>query len=146
MPPRLNLPPVMAAKLLASLRQGHTAPLAAQADGLQFLALPSVAPGPRAIVYMQSAHSFAAPAALLAEFTGLTLAEARFVAQLAQGKTIAQAGQDLNLTTETARYYSKQAYAKLAAPSQTALMRQIESSILRLISPAPPHNPNVKVP
>jgi DNA-binding CsgD family transcriptional regulator len=132
---RLYLPQAIMAKLTEGLRIGTFPPIAVQEGGVQYLAMPQPNADrmARAIIYMQTPRDFAAPVPVLAQFTGLTPTEARFVLQLTTGKTIAQAGQALNLTPETARYYSKQAYAKLPSPNQTALMRQIETSVLRLL-------------
>lgn len=66
----------------------------------------------------------------LAEALHLTLSEARLVRALAQGATLAEAAQALGLTLETARYYSKQVYAKTGLRGQPDLMRRIWTSAL----------------
>lgn len=130
---RLRLPVTMQRRLAEAMAKGRFDPIAVQDTGLQFLALPAPSPA-RAVIYIQAprATTGASPT-ILAEFTGLSLAEARFVQKLASGHTIAQAGDALGLTPETARYYSKQAYAKLALPSQTAVVQMITASLLRLL-------------
>lgn len=126
---RLRLPATLQRRLADGL--GQAGPIAGQDADLQILALPAP---PRMVVYVQAPRaSIGASPATLAEFAGLSLAEARFVQQLANGLTIAQAGQALGLTPETARYYSKQAYAKLDLPSQTAVVQMIDRSVLRLL-------------
>lgn len=126
---RLRLPAPLQRRLVDGMAQ--TGPIAGQDAGLQILALPAP---PRMVIYLQTprAHMGASPATL-AEFAGLTVAEARFVQKLCSGHTIAQAGDALGLTPETARYYSKQAYAKLGLPSQTAVVQMIDRSVLRLL-------------
>ena len=130
---RMRLPPAMQRRLSDSLPKSRLEPIAMQEAGLQYLALPAPSPH-RAVIYVQGARAASGPdATTLAAFTGLTPAEARFVHQLALGQTIAQAGAALNLTPDTARYYSKQAYAKLGLPNQTAVVQMIASSVLRLL-------------
>jgi len=112
--------------------QNGVFPAALHGGDLQFLLLPEGATS--VVIYIaQSGRVQQVAPELLAAFTGLTLAEARFLQQMVQGKTIAQAGAALGLTAETARYYSKQTYAKLGAANQTALLRQIDASVLRLL-------------
>jgi DNA-binding CsgD family transcriptional regulator len=68
----------------------------------------------------------------LAEALSLTLSEARLVRALAQGESLKDAAQSLGLTLETARYYSKQIFAKTGLSGQTDLMRRIWTSALVL--------------
>ncbi len=68
----------------------------------------------------------------LAEALNLTLSEARMVSVLAQGASLKEAAQRLGLTSETARYYSKQIFAKTGLRGQTDLMRRIWTSALVL--------------
>ena len=69
---------------------------------------------------------------VLAEALQLTLSEARLVRALAQGASLSEAAQALGLTLETARYYSKQVYAKTGLRGQPDLMRRIWTSALVL--------------
>ncbi len=110
-----------------------TAPLALSFDGAQALLLPFSGHGVEAILYLQTAKPAPENAAnLLADLFALTPAEARFAAEMASGKTIAQAGEALNFTLETARFYSKQIYAKLGAAGQPDAIRRFTSSVYRL--------------
>lgn len=65
----------------------------------------------------------------LAQLFGLLPSEARLAVALGRGMTIAEAAIDLGLTTETARTYSKQIYAKTGARGQTDLVRFIHRSM-----------------
>lgn len=67
-------------------------------------------------------------APLFAELTGLPPREAEFAVALARGASIAEAGAALGLTLETARNYSKQAYAKLGLRGQADLVRRFWES------------------
>ncbi len=129
---RLRLPAQLQRKISDSAAQETASPIALQDQGIQFLALPQ--PLGRVLIYVQRQIAPLNPSAdLLADITGLTPAEARFVQKLVAGNTIAQAGAALSLTAETARYYSKQAYAKLGLAGQTAVVRMVETSVLRLL-------------
>jgi DNA-binding CsgD family transcriptional regulator len=131
---RLRLPPGIAQPLLQGLGEGDFPPIAHHHQGLQILAMPMPNQPARAVIYLQQAFkTLSATPKAIADFTGLTPAEARFVHKMAQGMTIAEAGDALALTPETARYYSKQAYAKLGLPNQTALMRMLDNSVLRML-------------
>jgi DNA-binding CsgD family transcriptional regulator len=72
------------------------------------------------------------PPETLSEALQLTLPEARLVRTLAQGATMAEAADCMGLTLETARYYSKQVYAKTGLRGQSDLMRRIWTSALVL--------------
>lgn len=80
-------------------------------------------------VLRASQHALPAPD-ILAEALHLTLSEARLVRTLAQGASLSEAAQTLGLTLETARYYSKQVYAKTGLRGQADLMRRIWTSAL----------------
>ena len=69
-------------------------------------------------------------AEVLAEALHLTVSEARLVRALAQGASLSEAAQALGLTLETARYYSKQVYAKTGLRGQPDLIRCIWTSAL----------------
>ena len=109
-------------------------PTAWQDGGLQLLFCPLPQGG--AALYLQTEtagglgqnHVHA-----LADLMQIAPAEARFALQMANGKTIAEAGEALNLSLETARHYSKQIYSKLGVSSQTAMVRRVENSVLRLL-------------
>jgi DNA-binding CsgD family transcriptional regulator len=112
----------------------NTAPLALQLMQSQAVLMPFSGHGAAAILYVQNAKP--APTAaphVLADLFGLTPNEARFAAELAQGRSIAQAGAALNFTLETARYYSKQLYAKLDASGQADVVLRIKNSIYNIL-------------
>ncbi len=68
----------------------------------------------------------------IAEGLGLSLPEARLVRAIGQGASIAEAAQALGLTIETARYYSKQIFAKTGLRGQPDLMRRLWAGALVL--------------
>lgn len=68
----------------------------------------------------------------IAELFGLLPSEARFALLLSRGLSIAEAGDRLGLTIETARNYSKKIYAKTGARGQADLVRYILTSVLSL--------------
>ena len=63
---------------------------------------------------------------------GLTTSEARLAIAMSQGKTITEAAGELNLTTETARNYSKRIYAKTDTRGQADLVRILLASVVAL--------------
>jgi DNA-binding CsgD family transcriptional regulator len=66
----------------------------------------------------------------LAELFGLRPSEARLALALSHGLSITAAAEELGLTVETARTYSKSIYAKLGAGGQADLIRLILRSVL----------------
>ncbi len=68
----------------------------------------------------------------LIDLFSLSPSEARLTLALCRGKTIAEAAEELNLTLETARSYSKAIYAKTGARGLPDLVRIIMGSILAL--------------
>ncbi len=64
-------------------------------------------------------------AALLAQLSGLARREAELALRLCQGRSIAEAAQDMGLTLETARNYSKRIYAQLGLRGQAELVRYV---------------------
>ncbi|HET8711178.1 MAG TPA: LuxR C-terminal-related transcriptional regulator, partial [Spongiibacteraceae bacterium] len=62
----------------------------------------------------------------------LSFNEAKLALALARGLSIAEAAQELDLTLETTRTYSKKIYAKVGARGQVDLVRIIHRSLLRL--------------
>ena len=71
-------------------------------------------------------------AELIAQALELTLAEARLARALGQGDNLREAAMRLNLTIETARYYSKQIFAKTGLRGQPDLIRRLWSGVLVL--------------
>ena len=67
-------------------------------------------------------------AALLAQLSGLPRREAELALRLSQGRSIAEAAQDMGLTLETARNYSKRIYAQLGLRGQAELVRYVFES------------------
>ena len=109
-------------------------PLALKIAPFQALLVPFSGHGAAAILYVLSVKPTPNQAwPMLADIFGLTPNEARFAAELAGGKSIAQAGAALGFTLETARHYSKQLYAKMGAAGQADVVRRIENSVYVLL-------------
>ena len=68
----------------------------------------------------------------LAQLFDLLPSEARLALALSRGMTIAEAAEDLGLSEQTARTYSKNIYAKIGARGQADLVRFIHRSVLRM--------------
>lgn len=68
----------------------------------------------------------------LIDLFSLSPSEARLALALCRGKTIAEAAEELNLTLETARSYSKSIYAKTGSRGLPDLVRIIMGSVLAL--------------
>jgi DNA-binding CsgD family transcriptional regulator len=88
---------------------------------------------PAVIAYVQGDISGSAePCDQLCRLFKLSLNEARLALALARGLSIAEAAQELDLTLETTRTYSKKIYAKAGARGQVDLVRIIHRSLLRI--------------
>ncbi len=99
------------------------------ADGLDMLVMPT----PDGQIGLLRAHEMPLPdARQIAGALGVSLAEARLAQALAQGASLTDAALSLGLTTQTARFYSKQIFAKTGLSGQPALMRRIWTSALAL--------------
>jgi DNA-binding CsgD family transcriptional regulator/PAS domain-containing protein len=70
-------------------------------------------------------------ARVLSALYGLSAREASLAHGLTLGETIAEAGQRLTLTPETARNYSKRIYAKTGARGQADLVRMLLTGLAR---------------
>ncbi len=68
----------------------------------------------------------------IAQRLGISLPEARLARALGQGASMAEAARALGVTIETARYYSKQIFAKTGLRGQPDLMRRLWSGALAL--------------
>jgi DNA-binding NarL/FixJ family response regulator len=68
----------------------------------------------------------------LAQLFNLLPSEARLALALSRGMSITEAAEDLGLTEQTARTYSKTIYAKMGARGQADLVRFIHRSVLRI--------------
>ena len=94
---------------------------------------PSASLTPVAIAYLQGDNRSAADRhEQIAELFGLLPSEARLALALTRGLTIAEAADELGLTLETARNYSKRIYAKMGARGQPDLIRFILASVLAI--------------
>jgi DNA-binding CsgD family transcriptional regulator/PAS domain-containing protein len=74
-------------------------------------------------------------AAEIAALMGVTLPEARLIRALGQGDDLRMAAARLGITIETARYYSKQIFAKTGLRRQSDLMRRLWTSGLVFAEP-----------
>jgi DNA-binding CsgD family transcriptional regulator len=68
----------------------------------------------------------------LGELFDLIPSEARLALALSRGSSLAEAAEELGLTVESARTYSKRIYAKTGARGQTDLVRFIHRSVLAI--------------
>lgn len=68
----------------------------------------------------------------ITQLFGLTSSEARMALALSQGRTIFETADELGLTRETARNYSKRIYAKTGTRGQADLVRIILASVISL--------------
>lgn len=69
---------------------------------------------------------------ILAELLGLSEREAALADAMSRGASILEAGAELQLTPETARNYTKRAYAKTGANGQADLVRQVLTGLAPL--------------
>ncbi|MDZ7904906.1 MAG: hypothetical protein U5N55_03400 [Cypionkella sp.] len=128
---RLRLPPAVQKRLMMSLETGSN--LALNLTDMQALLVPLSISRAAAILYFMGRNTpSAGDETLLRDLFDLTRTEARFAARIAGGDSIAQAGEALNFTLQTARYYSKQLYAKLGAAGLPEAIRILENSVYRL--------------
>lgn len=89
----------------------------------------------RMIAYVHSdTHSAGAREEQMVQLFNLLPSEARLALVLAKGVTISEAAQQLGLTVETARNYSKKIYSKVGARGQAELIWIMMSSILAISS------------
>lgn len=86
-----------------------------------------------AIVYLSGGRpSQAGGREQLAELFGLLPSEARLAWALAGGLTLREAAEQLGITVETARHYSKTIFAKTGARRQAELIRGIVTGVLAI--------------
>lgn len=69
----------------------------------------------------------------LVELFGLLPSEARLAWAIGQGRSIAEAAEEIGLSIETARNYSKKIYSKTGARGQAELVRIIFTSVLAAV-------------
>jgi DNA-binding CsgD family transcriptional regulator len=62
---------------------------------------------------------------LLKDIFGLSTREAELALALSSGQSVAEAAQNMGVTDETARGYTKSIYAKMGVRGQAELVRQI---------------------
>lgn len=90
-------------------------------------------PAPAVVAYVHGDNwSTADRCDQLAELFDLTPSESRLALALSRGKSIAEAAEELGLTVESARTYSKRIYAKTGARGQVDLVRFIHRSVLAI--------------
>lgn len=75
------------------------------------------------LVRRQKRENAASAAPVIAASLGLSIREAALAEAISQGRSIVEAGAELQLTQETARNYSKRIYAKTGASGQADLVR-----------------------
>jgi DNA-binding CsgD family transcriptional regulator len=68
----------------------------------------------------------------LVELFGLSPSEARLAIAISRGRSIAEAAEEIGVTIETARNYSKRIYAKTGVRGQADLVRLILASVVAL--------------
>ena len=68
----------------------------------------------------------------MSQLSRLSRREAELALRLAQGRSIAEAAEDMGLTLETARNYSKRIYAQLNLRGQAELVRYVLQSSVSL--------------
>lgn len=118
------------AGLSASQLPVQTAGLQQVTEKLELLAMPM--PSGSTEVLLRATDLPLPDATLIAQALGLTQAEARLARALGQGARLSDAAQALGITLETARYYSKQIFAKTGLRGQPDLMRRLWSGLLAL--------------
>lgn len=90
-------------------------------------------PAPALVAYVHSdSWSTADRCEQLGELFDLIPCEARLALALSRGMSIAEAADELGLTVESARTYSKRIYAKTGARGQPDLLRFIHRSVLAI--------------
>jgi DNA-binding CsgD family transcriptional regulator len=96
--------------------------------------LTSAAKPPVLVAYIHGEeHSTAERQEQLMSLFGLSRNEARLALSLSRGRSIAQSAEDLGLTLETTRLYSKRIYAKTGTSGQADLVRLILASVVALV-------------
>jgi DNA-binding CsgD family transcriptional regulator len=90
-------------------------------------------PAPTLVAYVHADHwSSADRCEQLGQLFDLIPSEARLALALSRGMSIAEAAEELGLTVESARTYSKRIYAKTGARGQADLVRFIHRSVLAI--------------
>jgi len=88
---------------------------------------------PQVVVYVgDSAQQHQAPERFVARLFGLTPTEALLATLLANGLTLAEAAEKLDVTENTVRSYAKRIFAKVGVNRQTELVRLILTSVALL--------------
>lgn len=129
--------------LASRLEASRTVPQAAQVAGrggvrIGLMMVPvadgrdELGPGsrPERAIYLHDiARSAPVPERLIAELFGLSRAESRLAALLCMGQTLREAAQEMHITENSARTYSKLAFSKLGVSRQAELVRRVLSSV-----------------
>jgi len=89
---------------------------------------------PTVVAYVHGDSSLSADRCeQLAQLFDLLPSEARLALALSRGMSITEAAEELGLTEQTARTYSKSIYAKMGARGQADLVRFIHRSVLKIV-------------
>lgn len=138
---RLNLTAAKADELAQGCRTMANAPAAARQlvslDPHDLLLRPLPAPmGAEAIavaaIRLPQGAARQSSNRITAELLGLSEREAALAQAMSRGASILDAGNQLQLTPETARNYTKRAYAKTGANGQADLVRMVLTSLVAL--------------
>jgi DNA-binding CsgD family transcriptional regulator len=126
--------------LAAALRGDGVEPLhLGDTEGLDLLIVPlarRVDAGPRAVRVMVYLSARASPtrdvSAPLAALFGLSGTQARLAMLLSHGRSLAEAADEIGITEQTARTYSKEIYSRTGTTRQGELIQRILTSVAML--------------
>ncbi len=123
-----------AGALIAAFCLAPGAPVAVRlASGVALLVAGSGDAAAMALFLAERCGDPEAQAGVLRDLYGLAMSEARLAAAVARGASLAEAAVALGLTIETARNYSKRAFAKMRARGQADLTRIVLGSVAGLV-------------
>ena len=122
-----------AGALIAAFCQAPAAPVAVRlATGVALLVAGRGDAAAMALFLSERGGDAETQAGVLRDLYGLAMSEARLAVAVARGASLAEAAVALGLTIETARNYSKRAFAKMRARGQADLTRIVLGSVAGL--------------